>query len=301
MKAREIEKETRRLYHKIHVAQGDDPKIYARLRRLLTTEYLQVPDDFFHDKICLDAGCGSNANATHALLSMGAKKVYAFDLDNTIVKSAPKYLSEFKGRYELSAGNVMHLDYPSNFFDFVHCSGVLHSIVKPLAGLKELARVTKVGGMFYFTIYGKGGLVREVTTFFREKYVKDGQFRKLIDNLKYDHFLELWKWIAASMEAEGDTFASQIPFEVIESLFDKDMVLTIKDRITTPLYYEFSDEEMIGWLKANGFARIKRLTRNPKIKNIRRLLCPFYHQYDHKFSRLLYGSGFMQFSAIKTK
>lgn len=55
---------------------------------LLNTEYLKLDKNYFHGKICLDAGCGSMGNATHSMLRMGAKKVYAMDLeDNFLILS----------------------------------------------------------------------------------------------------------------------------------------------------------------------------------------------------------------------
>jgi len=141
-----FEKRTRRLFHEIHVVQGDTPHILNRLRALLNPDYLKVPPDFFAGKVCLDAGCGSNANATSSMLQMGAKKVYALDLDKTIVKSAPQYLRKYRRRYKLSVGNVLHMNYPDRFFDVTHCAGVLHHTRDVFRGLKELARVTKVGG-----------------------------------------------------------------------------------------------------------------------------------------------------------
>ena len=40
-----------------------------------------------------------------------------------------------------------------NFFDFVHCAGVLHHTTDLPAGIKELARVTKEGGILVITTY----------------------------------------------------------------------------------------------------------------------------------------------------
>ena len=106
----------------LHKSQGQDPAIFARLTSLLTTEYLRVKEDWFVGKICLDAGCGSNGNATYSMLQMGAEKVHAFDLDpgteDTILQSVPPYLREFEGRYELRLGNVLDIAYPDDFFDF---------------------------------------------------------------------------------------------------------------------------------------------------------------------------------------
>ena len=38
----DIEKETRKLFHKIHKIQGDDPFIFNRIVDLLNTKYLKV-------------------------------------------------------------------------------------------------------------------------------------------------------------------------------------------------------------------------------------------------------------------
>jgi len=299
MKKDVLEKKTRKVFHKIHTAQGRDHKIFDRIRSLLTTDYLEVPKGFFQDKICLDAGCGSNANATSAMLHMGAAKVYALDLDSSIVEVAPLYLRGFEEKYKLDIGNILDMDYPDDFFDFTNCAGVLHHTKDAFLGLKELTRVTKKGGILYVVINGKGGVVREITNFLRQKYGKDRQFKGLIDKLTEKDFRELWEWIALSMDKEGDRLGKKIPSELIKELFNNDLVLTIKDRITAPTYHEYSEKEISNWLRDNGFIKIKRLTRNPKISNIRRFLCPFYYNYNHKFSKLLYGDGHIQLKAVK--
>ena len=85
-----IEKDTRKLFHKIHTKQVQDKFTYNRLLSLLSTDFLKVKKDFFKDKICLDAGCGSNANATTSMINMGAKMVFPMDLDDTIFEILPK-------------------------------------------------------------------------------------------------------------------------------------------------------------------------------------------------------------------
>lgn len=294
-----LERKTRGIFHKIHVAQGEDPYIYQRLKNLFNTEYFKVPPDFFKGKICLDAGCGSNANATYRMLELGAKKVYAFDLNRTIFKSVPKHLKPFEGRYELGVGSVLNLKYDDNFFDFVYCAGVLCATPDIFRGLKELKRVTKAGGILYADLYGKGGLMRYITTSFRNLYKKDKDFKSLIDNLDEKLFVEAVQWVMASMRKHGDNFGASISAGTIASLLDKDLVLTIKDRITAPIYAEISEKELFGWFKRNGFKNIQRLTRYPRYKNIRRFLAPFYERYDNKFSKILYGSDYLHVKAQK--
>src|SRR3989338_8095857 len=299
MQKKALEKKTRRTFHEIHKAQGDDNYIFTRLSTLLSTDFLKVEPDFFKGKICLDAGCGSNANATFNMLSLGAEKVYAFDLDETIVKTAPKYLRKFKRKYELSIGNVFKIHFPDNYFDFTHCAGVLHHTVDVYKGLAELARVTKKGGTLYFDVYGKCGLIREITTSLRLKYQQDKEFRSVIDNLDQKVFKDFLGWIQSVIDRKSTRMGSEISLALVSELFDKDLVLTIKDRLQAPLYHEDSEEELIKCLQKNGFRDIVRLTKYPRYKNVRRFLSPLYEQYDNKFARFLYGSGQIQLKAIK--
>ena len=268
---------------------------------MLNTEYLKLNKDYFHGKICLDVGCGSMGSATFSMLRMGVKKAYAMDLDDTFFDSVTKNLKKFEGKYELMTGNVLNLDYSDNFFDFTHCAGVLHHTGDVFKGYKELARVTKVGGIFYTVTYGKGGLIREITSFLRKKYKQDAEFKSLIDNLTEKSFSDLFDWMASIMDSHDNNMKKLILSKHFRKNFDTDWILTLKDRITAPIYDEHSEEEIISWLKNNGFGRIERLTRYPRYKNVRRLLSPFYYRYESKYSRLLYGSGIIQLKAVKMR
>lgn len=297
---KKIEKKSRAVFDKIHVEQAKDQEIFKRLTALLDTEYLKVPKNFFEGRVCLDAGCGSNVNASYAMLSMGAEKVHAFDLDESIFKTAPKILGEFgkEGkRWELKVGNVHNIPYPDNFFDFVHCAGVLHHSTDIYKGLAELCRVVKPGGMLHVSVNGSGGIMRDFSNVLRDRYQKDSGFKKLIDNLRGKDLLTLWDWISREMESHGDN--SQLSREAARQLFNEDLVLTIKDRVQAPLYLETTEQEMKDFLHKHGFRKIERLKKYPVQHNIRRYLAPFYNDYDHPIARLLYGDGIPRFRAIK--
>ena len=51
----DLEKNTRAVFNAIHLQQGESDQIFSRLSSLLTTQYLNLPDDYFLDKVCLDA------------------------------------------------------------------------------------------------------------------------------------------------------------------------------------------------------------------------------------------------------
>ena len=179
MDSEEIEKRTREVYHEIHCEQGNDESIYDRITSMISHEFFQVDESFFNDKICLDAGCGSNVNGTRALINLGAKKVHAFDLDvePSFIETAQKFLKKFEGKYELKSGSVLDIPYEDNFFDFVYCNGVLHSTTDLFGGLSELSRVTKHGGILYLGMFGAAtGIFSQITNLFRNEYVKNPNF-----------------------------------------------------------------------------------------------------------------------------
>ena len=299
MKLNKIEKNTRSVFHALHSEQAVDKKIFDRLVGLLSPAYLQVPKDFFKNKECLDAGCGSNANATFSMLSHGAKKVCAFDLDESILAVAPRMLRPYEGKYELKTGSVLDIPYADESFDFVHCAGVLHHSTDVYAGLSELARVTKRGGTLFINVHGKGGVMRDFMTTLRDKYAKDKQFKRFVDTFTEEDLVEMWDFIVSSMVAHQDTLGRQVPKALVKELFNRDLVLTIKDRIMAPLYTQSTEKELVDWLRKHGFTKIQRISRYPKLHNIRRFLAPLYYQYDNRFSRLLYGEGEPQIIAVK--
>ena len=299
MKLNKIEKDTRGLFHTLHSGQAADKKIFDRLVGLLSPEYLRVPKDFFKGKECLDAGCGSNANATFSMLSHGAKKVYAFDLDKSILTVAPRMLRPYEGRYELKTGSVLDIPYADGSFDFVHCAGVLHHSTDIYKGLSELARVTKKGGTLFINVHGKGGIMRDFMTTLRDKYAKDKQFKRFIDTFTEEDLVEMWDFIISTMAEQQDTVGTLVPKTFARELFNKDLVLTFKDRIMAPLYTQSTEKELVAWLRTHGFTKIQRISRYPRLHNIRRFLAPLYYHYDNRFARLLYGEGEPQIIAVK--
>ena len=76
--------------------------------------------------------------------------------------------------------------------------------------------------------------------------------------------------------------------------------MTIKDRIKAPLYHQIPYNSLLKYLEELKLTKIKRITRYPGINNIRKYLAPFYFKYNDPYSKLLYGDGVIQITAIKT-
>jgi ubiquinone/menaquinone biosynthesis C-methylase UbiE len=166
------------------------------------------------------------------------------------------------------------------------CAGAIHHTTDWKKSLNELCRVTKKNGYIYIEAYGKGGLVRDLTTALRIKFKTSSNFRKLILNLSTFQVRDFCRYF---FERKN-----------INNLIDDDLILTIKDRIMSPIYQEFSQDEIVVILKKNKFKNIKKLRRFPKFMNFRKYLSKFYYNHDHKYSKILYGSGMPHILAKKS-
>ena len=83
---------------------------------MLSTKFLGVDKKFFKNKVCLDAGCGANANATYNLLNLGAKFVHGIDINKSVLVTARKTIDKkFKGKSVFKVSNLLKIDYPDNF------------------------------------------------------------------------------------------------------------------------------------------------------------------------------------------
>lgn len=51
----------------------------------------------------------------------------------------------------------MKLPFKANQFDFVYANGVIPHVKDPLIALREMVRVTRIGGVVWFSVYGKSG------------------------------------------------------------------------------------------------------------------------------------------------
>ena len=70
---------TRNIFNEIHLKQIKTSG-YKRVANLLTEKNLQLPKNYFKDKICADLGCGSTGAGALNLLNLGAKEVHLMDL-----------------------------------------------------------------------------------------------------------------------------------------------------------------------------------------------------------------------------
>jgi len=104
------------------------------------------------EPFCLEIGCGRGAGARIIIETFQASKVIGFDVDEGQVKLAKCYLRsrQLKDKVGLFIGDAERLSFPDSTFDAVFDFGVLHHLPNWRAALREVARVLKPNGQFFF-------------------------------------------------------------------------------------------------------------------------------------------------------
>lgn len=184
--------------------------------------------ELFKNKTCLDGGCGGGRFLV-ALSKLGAKEVRGIDISQEAVDLANQRIKE-RGIVQARAqkASVLEIPFADNYFDYVVSSGVVHHTPDPHKAFKELVRVLKPGGKFFFSVYGKGGLRWLANDFFRY------------------------------------TFCKIIPFKTMEKIWQAFGVPANKrynmlDNLYVPFCFRFSEKEIRSWLVDSGFENIQRV------------------------------------------
>ncbi len=98
----------------------------------------------------LEVGCGRGAGAGLVLDEFEPAVLHAMDLDADMIRRADKYLpASSKNKISMYAADALNLPYRDAVMDAVFGFGVLHHIPDWRAALREIARVLKVGGVYY--------------------------------------------------------------------------------------------------------------------------------------------------------
>jgi ubiquinone/menaquinone biosynthesis C-methylase UbiE len=98
----------------------------------------------------LEVGCGRGAGARLILRSFQPSLLCALDLDILMVQKARAYLSADEGeRVSLYVGDVFRLPFKDNVLDAVFGFGVLHHVPDWRGAAAEIARVLKIGGIYF--------------------------------------------------------------------------------------------------------------------------------------------------------
>jgi SAM-dependent methyltransferase len=113
------------------------------------------------DAHALDVGCGPGALTTVLVERLGASRVAALDPSAPFVAS----LRERLPTVDVRRGEAEHLPYDDDTFDVALAQLVVHFMRDPVAGLREMARVTRPGGTVAANVWDHGGRSGPLTPF----------------------------------------------------------------------------------------------------------------------------------------
>ena len=114
-------------------------------------------------KRVLDVGCGPGALTAELVRRLGAGAVSAVDPSPPFVAAAQDRLPGVGVRQAAAED----LPYPDDTFDAALAQLVVHFMADPVAGLHEMARVTRPGGVVAACVWDFAGERAPLTTFWR--------------------------------------------------------------------------------------------------------------------------------------
>ncbi|MDR1236330.1 MAG: class I SAM-dependent methyltransferase [Holosporaceae bacterium] len=300
--------ETRKIYHEQHNRLNADEIARARIHSMYTERYFELPDGYFSKnggRVCLDAGCGNMAVLMIRLLAFGVKEVHGIDLGEDWIPHATRELQQsgnYEGKYFFKSGDVLNIPYDDEHFDFVACNGVLVHLANLSdveKAFSECMRVLKKGGWLY-TSYGTVGGILEGVIFpaLREHYKNNEEFKTFIDNIKTLDFENLLNKIDTELKSRG---GEDVDCLSALKYFDEDFCVYLQNVLQPPsrLHQQCSSEYVNSLYERTGLGNIRRLKRYVTRNNVRKFFAPLHYDRDHKWSKILYGEGSVEYIGQK--
>ena len=111
----------------------------------------------------LDVGCGPGVLTAQLAARIGAAGVVAIDPSPPFVEAARHRIPGV----EVHEGSAEDLPFPDDDFDLTVAQLVVHFMSDPVAGLAEMARVTRPGGLVAANVWDHAGVSGPLTAFWR--------------------------------------------------------------------------------------------------------------------------------------
>ncbi|MGH3676001.1 MAG: class I SAM-dependent methyltransferase [Mycobacterium sp.] len=132
----------------IERAAMNNPVRAAHQHRREAAWFRRLAGGTLSDQHVLEVGCGRGVGSEVILDRLGAARVTAFDLDESMVELARKRLHG--RRVELSVGDVCAIEQPAGSVDTVVDFGIIHHVPDWQQAISEIARVLRPGGLVLF-------------------------------------------------------------------------------------------------------------------------------------------------------
>jgi len=117
----------------------------------------------------LDVGCGPGALTAQLVERLGAEAVSAIDPSASFVAAVRARFPQVDVRF----GAAEAVPFPDDFFDVALAQLVVHFMTDAVSGLREMARVTRPGGLVAACVWDHAGGGSPLTTFWRAVHDTD--------------------------------------------------------------------------------------------------------------------------------
>lgn len=297
--AESVARPTRELYSALHerqIQEGTSGRLPG---------YLDLLSISASGMRCLDVGAGDTARDAIRLLSHGAGHVTLIDVGRDWMPSAAGQLATAgygEERFSLRAAEEWPIAGDAEAFDLVTCNGVIHHVDDDRAMLHDIASSLKPGGYLYFMVMGKGGIVRDIVMgSMRSMYTASEDFRAFM-NLPPEQMVTAAHAAVHRLAQSRDDPLDAAYAGLLDALVagsDVDLMLTLKDRVNSPIYRQYDMSDALDLLASAGLVLVERVYPKPRFSNLRAILEPVYAAPEDPLSRLLMGSGNLHLLATK--
>jgi SAM-dependent methyltransferase len=142
------------------VAADSYDRFMGRYSVLLAPQLAALADVAGGQRV-LDVGCGPGALTTELVRLVGSDRVTAVDPSESFVAAA----RERHPGVTVELAGAEQLPFPDGSFDASLAQLVVHFMADPVAGLREMARVTLAGGVIAACVWDYGGGTSPLSTF----------------------------------------------------------------------------------------------------------------------------------------
>ncbi|HET6166105.1 MAG TPA: class I SAM-dependent methyltransferase [Marmoricola sp.] len=163
-------------------------RFMGRYSEQLADQFVDVADLQPGQRV-LDVGCGPGALTARLVERLGVEHVAAVDPSAPFVEAVGRRFPDL----EVAAASAEDLPFPDDSFDAAMAQLVVHFMSDPVAGLREMGRVTRAGGVVAACVWDMAGGVNPLALFWSAVRDLDpgAQDESHLPGVSKDHLVEL--------------------------------------------------------------------------------------------------------------